>query len=98
MLFKLKQARKQYQVYKYAKKTNRVPGKKVITGTCDADVTKAASAARGPLPKSDVPKLSNNSPWVLIQRPVRMAKNPRPLGGTSTSGVDRSSVPVNMKP
>ena len=47
MLFKQKKARKQYQVYKYAKKTERVPGKKVSTGTCDVDVSKAASTARG---------------------------------------------------
>ena len=31
----------------YAKKTDRVPGKKVITGTCDVDVRKAANTARG---------------------------------------------------
>ena len=47
MLFKLKKARKQYQLYKYAKKTDRIPGKKVINGICNVDVIKAASTARG---------------------------------------------------
>ena len=31
--FKQKNSRNQYIVYKYAKKTNRAPGKKVSTGT-----------------------------------------------------------------
>ena len=76
MFSRLKRAGKQYQVYKYAKKTGRIPGKKVITGTCDVDVIKAASTARGSPSKGDVPKSSNNNRRVLVKRPVRTAKNP----------------------
>ena len=58
---RLKRMRKQYQVYKYAKNPDRRPVKKVITGTCDANATKAAITARGGPQKGDVPKSSNNT-------------------------------------
>ena len=68
---------KQYQVHKYSKNPDRSPGKKAITGICDNDGTKAASTARSSLPKSDVPKSSNNNHRILVKRLVRTAKNPR---------------------
>ena len=77
MFSRLKRAGKQYQVHKYAKNPDRNPGKKVITGICDADMTKAASTARSSPPKSNVPKLSNNNCRILVKRPVMTAKNPR---------------------
>ena len=46
MIFKRKKLSKHYQVYKYAKKKDRVPKKKGITDTFDVDARKAANTAR----------------------------------------------------
>ena len=46
--FKQKNLSNQYQVYKYAKKKNRVPKKKVITDTCDVDARKTANTQENP--------------------------------------------------
>ena len=44
----------QYQVYKYAKKKDRVQKKKVITDTCDVSAWKAANTARKSLQKGEI--------------------------------------------
>ena len=46
MIFKQKKSSKQYQVYKKAKKKDRVPKKKGITDTLDVDTRKASDTAR----------------------------------------------------
>ena len=53
-IFKRKISSKQYQVYKYTKKTDRVAKKKVITETCDVDARKAANTARKSLQKGGI--------------------------------------------
>ena len=53
-IFKQKNASKQYQVYKYAKKKERVQKKKVITDTCDVNARKAANTARKSLQKGGI--------------------------------------------
>ena len=47
-IFKQKNSWKQSQVYKYAKKTDRAPMKKVSTGTIEVDMSEADRTARGP--------------------------------------------------
>ena len=53
-IFKLKNSRDQYQVYKYAKKKDRVPKKKVITYTFDVDARKAANTRESPHKKGGI--------------------------------------------
>ena len=53
-IFKQKNSSNQYQVYKYAKKKDRVPKKKVITDTCDVGGRKATNTARKSRKKSGI--------------------------------------------